>query len=557
MTKLTRRALVSAAPLLAAAVAAPARGASAARGAFTHSVASGDPTSSAVILWTRFVPETPTAATIGWEVAEDETFRRIVARGEGTASLFDDYCVKVDARGLAPGRSYAFRFSSASGFSPTGLTRTAPAGAAQSLTMAVFSCSNYGFGHFPAYGHAAKNPDIDLCVHTGDYIYEYGIGGYPSLADTAPGRVIDPATEIVSLSDYHRRYAGYRLDPDLQELHRVKPFMAIWDDHELANDAWRDGAQNHQPDTEGSWVVRRAMAAKAYADWLPIRRQADLLHIYRTLHWGDLASIILLDTRLIGRDQQLDWRAALTPAMDQGEAAVAAAAQKFMRDEISAPSRTLLGQAQEDWMRAQLQRSKARGVTWQVLGQQLVMGHQSLAADMPSLLPDTANDWQRRWATTGAGLGRAGLSWNLDSWGGYEAARGRFLQACATDANNAIVLSGDSHNGWANNLPGGRDGRPAAVEMAGLSVSSGGMERAFSKGEPGARERAMLAANRELAWCDVTHRGYSTVKLTRAAAEVDWIAFENVATRDAPVASITKSRAEATRAHGVGAWQFG
>lgn len=556
MTRLTRRALLASAPLLLATT-APARGASTSRGVFTHGVASGDPTSSAVILWTRFMPETPGPATVGWEVAEDDTFTRIIARGEATTSLFDDYCVKVDARGLPAGRKFAYRFSSASGFSPTGLTRTAPAGDAASLTVAVFSCANIPFGYFRAYAHAAARGDIDVCVHTGDYIYEYAVGGYPSAAESVAGRTADPATEIVSLSDYHRRYASYRTDPDLQELHRVAPFVCIWDDHELANDAWLDGAQNHQPATEGSWVVRRSMAAKAFADWLPIRRQSDLLHIYRSLDWGTLATIVLLDTRLIGRDRQLDWRPALATAADQGEAAVAAAAQKLMREEIAAPARSLLGLPQEAWMRAQLQRSKARGATWQVLAQQLVVGNQMFSPDVTALLSDTASDFSKKWAATGAGLGRLGYGWNLDSWSGYVAARERFLQSCATDASNAIVLSGDSHCAWANNLPGGRNGRPAAIEMAGTSVTSGGFERTFSKGEPADRARAFVSANPELAWCDVTHRGYSTVKLTRAGAEVEWVAFDNVLTRDAQVRAITTSRAEATRAHGVGAWQFG
>lgn len=553
MTKLTRRTLLASAPLLAAAT--PARGATTARGAFTHGVASGDPTSSAVILWTRFVPEAAGQATIGWEVAEDDTFRRILAKGEAVSSPFDDHCVKVDARGLPAGRRLAYRFASASGFSPTGLTRTAPAGDAASLTLAVFSCANLPFGYFRAYADAAKRDDLDLCVHTGDYIYEFQKGVYPSAAETVAERTIDPLVETVSLSDYHRRYANYRADPDLQELHRVAPFACIWDDHEFANDTYWDGAQNHQPDKEGAWIVRRAAAAKAFADWMPIRRQSDLLHIYRTLDWGTLASVVLLDTRLIGRDKQLDWRSALAGVAD--DAALNVAAQNFMRDAIGAPTRTLLGKTQEDWMRAQLRRSRARGATWQVLAQQLVVGNQMFSSEVVATLEDSASAGSKQWANTGAALGRLGYGWNLDAWSGYVAARQRFLQSCAADAANAIVLSGDSHCAWANNLPGGRDGRPAAIEVAGTSVSSGGFERTFDKGTPEDRARAFVGANPELAWCDVTHRGYAVVKLTRAGAETQWTAFENVLTRDAPVHSVTTSRAEATKSHGVGKWQFG
>ena len=555
MSQVTRRALLISAPL--AAVAAPAAAQTRARGAFTHGVASGDPTVTSVILWTRFVPATPGAARITWEVAEDERFARVRARGEANASALKDHCVKVDARGLAPGRRYFYRFLSAGDASPTGLTRTAPAGGVASLSLAVLSCANKPFGYFHAYAHAAARNDIDLCIHTGDYIYEYPRGTYPGAGEAVAGRSIDPATETVALSDYHARYASYRSDPGLQELHRRTPFLVTWDDHELSNDAWKDGAENHQPATEGEWSVRRAVAAAAYDDWLPIRRQTSLLQIYRRLEWGSLATILMLDSRLIGRDRQLDWRPVLEPVLGRGDAAMAQAINTFGRTQLGDANRSLLGAPQEAWMRREMRRSKARGVTWQVLAQQLVMGKQGFPAAAASLLPDTVSERTKQFVATGALANSQGYGWNLDAWSGYPPARERFLQSCAEDGANALVLSGDSHNAWANNLPGGRDGRPAAIELAGASITSPGFERTFRNAAPGAREAAMVGANAELAWCDVTRRGYAVATLTREKVSVDWLAFESVTTPTAPTPTITKSSAEATRAHGVGKWQFG
>lgn len=555
MVRTTRRALLGAAALVAAA--RPAHASDLAKGRFTHGVASGDPTSAAVILWTRFVPDDPAStATVRWEMAEDESFARVRAGGEATASRFDDWCVKVDAGGLQPGRRYFYRFLAAGGPSPVGRTCTTPGRGAPPLTFALFSCSNLPFGYFHAYADAAARDDIDLWFHVGDYIYEYQRGVYPSAQDAVAGRTIEPAGETITLSDYHARYASYRLDPALQELHRVKPFIGVWDDHELTNDAWWDGAQNHQPATEGDWTVRRMLAAKAYDDWMPIRRQTSLLQIYRRLDWGDLATLVMLDTRLIGREKQLDWRAALQPAMQEGGAALVKAAQTFAAGPLADPRRTLLGAPQEAWLRAELQRSKARGAPWQVLAQQLVTGVQKLPPAMAALLPADASAWSKQWAGAGATVGAAGFAWNLDSWSGYPAARTRFLQSCATDAANALVLSGDSHNAWANNLPGGKDGRPAAVEIATSSVSSTGFEKTFSGGAPGAREAAMLAANEELAWCDVTRRGYATAKLTRTAAEAEWIGFEDITKPEPGARTVTRASVEASARHGVGPWRF-
>ncbi|WP_256439010.1 alkaline phosphatase [Erythrobacter sp. JK5] len=296
---LTRRGLFSLAGASAALASAPAVARSFGSG-FTHSVASGEPQSDSVMLWTRYVAGAET--TLDWQVSESEDFVRTVAQGQVAASPERDWCAKAVAGGLAADRWYYFRFVAPDGTaSPVGRTRTLPQGPSQRFRMAVFSCANFGFGWFNAYAHAAEANDCDLAVHLGDYIYEYGRDNYPGPAEANPARPLYPDTEIVALTDYRLRYATYRADPDLQRLHQVLPMISVWDDHESANDSWRDGAQNHQPETEGEWAVRKAVAKQVYREWMPVSDEP-----YATYDIGDLATLFRLDTRLEGRDRQLD-----------------------------------------------------------------------------------------------------------------------------------------------------------------------------------------------------------------------------------------------------------
>ncbi|MGE0740222.1 MAG: alkaline phosphatase [Hyphomonadaceae bacterium] len=549
---IARRSLLTAVPL---AVVAPraAWANTLSHGVFSHGVASGDPLPDGFIIWTRFAHANE--GRIAWEVAEDEAFARIVQRGEARAAFASDFCVKVDVRGLSPARVYFYRFLSASGPSLTGETRTAPTGGADSLTVAVFSCANMPFGYFNAYRHAAARRDIDLVLHTGDYIYEIQRGAYPSAEEAIPGRIIDPANETVTLSDYYQRYASYHTDADLLELRRTKPMSVVWDDHEIANDTWRDGAQAHHEPTEGRFLDRVAAATKAYFDWMPIRRpEARSARLYRSLDWGDLARIVLLDTRYIGRDRQIDYRSALMPQLLQGGADAAAVVAQFRRDVLDDPNRTMLGAAQESWFAETLADSKQRGQTWQIVTQQVVMGEQIAPTGLTRLLPDDISPGSRQWFAAGEQVSALGLPWNLDSWGGYPAARARFLAACAANANNAVVLGGDSHNCWINNLAAADGARLAAVEVAGGSVASPGFERSLSRAAPGEREALLRSANAHLAWCDLTNRGYAALRFTRETCTTEWHAFADVRTRndDAPIVARLVSAASATA--GPGGW---
>jgi alkaline phosphatase D len=553
--RIARRSLLSAAALTPALACSTAWARGLSNGAFTHGVASGDPLTDSVIIWTRFVHGSD--GRVGWEIAEDEAFANVAQRGEAIARFTSDFCVKVDVRGLAPGRRYFYRFLAASGPSLTGRTRTAPDGAAEQLTVALFSCSNFPFGYFHAYGHAAEREDIDLALHVGDYIYEYARGSYPAAAETVTGRVINPMGEIIRLGDYYQRYATYHTDPDLQELRRLKPMATVWDDHELTNDTWREGAQNHQPETEGAFVDRIAAASKAYFDWMPIRRPEQRgARLYRSLDWGDLARIVLLDTRFFGRDEKLDYRTSLAPQLAQGGAEAQAAVAEFRRALLDNPSRTLLGAAQEAWFAEALAGSKSRGQPWQIVAQQVVMGEQFIPQGFSSLLPDDSSAGTRQWIAAGEQICALGLPWNLDSWGGYPAARARFLAACAANANNAVVLGGDSHNCWVNNLAAAASDRLAAIEFAGGSVTSPGFERSLSRAAPGEREHLLRSANSALAWCDATHRGYATLSFTRGACAAEWVAFQSVVSPEAGTPTVTRLNASASATGGPGAWSI-
>lgn len=543
-----RRSLLLAATLAAAPRAAWAQSLSS--GAFTHGIASGDPLPDGFIIWTRFTGE-----RLAWEVAEDEAFARVVQRGEVRASFANDFCVKADVRGLQPGRPYFYRFLSASGPSLTGRSLTAPASGGERLKVALFSCANFPFGYFHAYGHAAARDDIDLVLHAGDYIYEIQRGSYPSAADTVPGRIIDPVRETVSLSDYYQRYATYHTDQNLLELRRLKPMSAVWDDHELVNDTWRNGARDHQTPTEGLFTDRMAAASKAYFDWMPLRRpNAASVQLYRSLDWGDLARIVLLDTRLIGRDLQLDYRTTLAPQLAQGGADAAALAAEFRQSVLDNPNRTMLGGAQEQWFAQTLAESKRRGQTWQVITQQVVMGAQIAPAGMTRLLPENVSPGSRTWFAAGEQMSALGLPWNLDSWNGYPAARARFLAACEQHANNAVVLGGDSHNCWVNNLAAAGGNRLAALEFAGGSVTSPGFERSLTNAAPGEREALMRSSNEHMAFCDLTSRGYATLSFTREACAAEWLAFDDIRSPIASAPRVTRLNAAASMGAGPGAW---
>jgi alkaline phosphatase D len=482
----------------------------AARG-FTHNVASGEPRQHSVLLWTRYVPRSGDSARLTWEVSPSPSFSRIASSGEAIVQAAHDFTVKPVAGGLAPGRWYYFRFRDRHGHSsPVGRTRTLPDGPVDRFKLALFSCSNIGFGWFNAYAHAAARRDLDLTIHVGDYLYEYQRNGYPSLEDTV--RRVVPTTELIHLADYRMRYASYRSDADLQQLHARFPMIAMWDDHESANDSWVGGAENHQPATEGPWSARKAAAVQAYHEWLPV--SAD----WEDYDVGELATIFKIETRLTARTKQL-W----LPDAVKGKPDLDAAIVTFRDGPWQDPARTLMGPEQERWLADAFRRSTARGAKWQVLAQQTVMG--------PTLLPTEAANWSppNNPSAIDLAASRLGLPFNLDNWDGYPAARQRLLTSAANANANLIVLSGDSHNAWAYDHD--VDGAPVGVEFGGQSVTSPGWEKDLTAVAPAELARELIARNPTLKWADTSRRGYVTVELTPAKATGEWLFMDTIRQR--------------------------
>lgn len=507
---ITRRNLLTAGAGLAL-VGLPGRAFAQPTSGFTHSVASGDPRQTSVVLWTRYVAPSPVRLKV--EVAEDEAFARIVLAGETEASPADDGCAHAWADGLAPGRWYYYRFTAPDGqASDTGRTRTLPSGATKNFRIAVVGCSNGTSGWFNAYAHAAAREDIDLVVHTGDYIYESPL----TRADAQPGlareRGLAPPGELLALADYRQRYATYRNDPDLAALHRRLPMIAVWDDHETANNSWRDGASGHSPASEGAWTVRKGAGVRAWREWLPMRQ-----NWYDSYQIGDLATLFRLETRLLGRSRQLD---------DDLDAVLASGgdlAQKlkaFGAGPLADATRAMMNPGQERWLADGLKSSVGSAARWQILAQQVIVGatrfpKTAAAWVKGDVSPDLQADLERRNRLTDLGL-----PYSLDKWDGYPAARKRLYDSARAANANLVTLTGDSHNAWAFDL--GDEAGPVGVEFAGQSVSSYGFERRFT-GDPARIAADFIATNPNLRWMDASQRGYFSLDITHEHVEAEYV----------------------------------
>ena len=457
---------------------------------FRHGVASGDPLTDRVILWTRVTPAAGgVAQSVSWELARDEKFTRVVTRGELQTGAARDFTVKVDAVGLEPGAVYYYRFLANKERSPIGRTKTLPANTVSRVRLGVVSCSNLPQGYFNAYACLA-NRDVDAVLHLGDYFYEYPNKQYGD--GTALGRIPAPDKEIISLQEYRERHAQYKADPDSQEIHRRHPFIVTWDDHEFANNTWWGGAENHTPATEGDWTIRRAAAVQSYYEWMPIREDLQTLtpRIYRTFRFGDLTTLFMLDTRLVGRDQEVDRKD------------VAA---------LASPTRSLLGPAQENWLAREFSESVRGNTAWNVLGQQVKFAHQAA--------PGTAIP-------------------NADTWDGYQVSRDRvFDMVEQIKVNNLAVLTGDIHSSWAYDLPrrpfDGYDRKSGkgslGVEFAGTSISS---PSNIGAGPEGPKQLAGYVASRpHLHYVDGRYRGYFILDMTRERMQADFYSVATVQER--------------------------
>jgi alkaline phosphatase D len=522
---------------------------------FTHGVASGDPDQTSLVLWTRVSVQTPATVPVRWRIARDEGFTDIVAAGLFETSAARDYTVKVLAEGLTPGQTYVYGFDVGTTASPVGKARTLAASGTEPLKIAFFSCSNYPAGYFNAYKAMADRGDVDFAIHLGDYIYEYGADGYAVDFGKTVGRVPDPVVEIVSLSDYRARYAQYRADADLQAAHAACPWFCTWDDHESTNDSWKDGAENHNPDQgEGDWAVRKSAAVQAYLEWMPVRdpeagRPREAL--WRTFEFGDLATLVLLESRLSGRSEMLDWGEMLDISSEQ---AIRTSAMMGMA-RANDPARTMLGIEQEAFVAEAIKASASKGKTWQILGNQVIM-----ARVIPPNLYDMLSPEQR---TELSALGdfverllqftRLGLPWNLDAWDGFPAGRQRLYEAAKAAGARLITLTGDTHTAWANELLTGAPGAAETVrigaEFGCTSVSSPGLGDYLKV--PGLGQ-LFADKNAEVVWHNPDGRGFTMLHVSAEQVKAEFMLVSTVFSREFTTA-IDKSFVVKPEAIGVGA----
>jgi alkaline phosphatase D len=535
---------------------------------FRYGVASGDPLTDRVMLWTHAkVPGSDAAVPLTWQVASDSGFTAIVSSGQVEALQANGFTAKVDASGLTAGSNYFYRFRDATGADSTvGSTRTLPTAGIASVKLAVFSCALYSEGFFHVYSEAAQS-DAQYALHLGDYIYEYGADPreYGNQDALALGRVAIPVTDLVSLNDYRLRYAQYRLDADLQRLHAKMPWIAVWDDHEFADNAYVDGAVNHDPARQGDWATRKQMAARAYHEWLPIRTPdpANLLKIYRRFDFGSLLSLHMLDIRIEGRDRQYDSFGDADLGIGRYVAGVTP-----VNGVLPDASRHIMSTVQQDWLTSGIGASTA---SWQFLGSQDIMARLWLPASVLQKLvgvavsnPPTATqadvaaaisaylDAKATRATAGAGAltpAQAGLldpalnpllPYNLDAWDGYPVQREVILNTIKSLNKNLVVLSGDSHNAWFNRITT-LAGVKVGVEFAGSSVSAPGLERVGLGALAASLDGSVLVPQLgssvigaglglvdDLAYADTIRRGYLLMTVTSASVKGEYVFVDTV-----------------------------
>ncbi|MEO0998626.1 MAG: alkaline phosphatase D family protein, partial [Pseudomonadota bacterium] len=495
---LTRRRLLEAAWLMAAAASQPA-GASPRH--FLHGVASGDPLADRVILWTR-VSGVDRVTEVAWELARSPDFSAAVARGTTSADPARDCTVKLDPGGLQPGQVYYYRFRVGDELSPIGRTRTLPGADADGVRLAIVSCSNYPAGYFNVYRALGQRHDLDAVLHLGDYIYEYAVDGYASERAAEFGRLSKPRGELLTLADYRTRHAQYKTDPDLQYVHGRLPFIVSWDDHEVANNSWTGGAQNHNPG-EGAYAERVRNALTAYYEWMPIRENAERSReaAYRSFDFGGIATVAMIETRLSGRSEPASFQRDLPPRRtffdaERPDQAVTAPAdgsgagllavpgvfdltttpptavtdyrrlsrlnaadalpqgygrlpdtERFEREVLSRPERQLLDTAQRRWLAATLDDAARRGQAHRLIGNQTLMSPVR-SADLTGVLSGERLAALPEYLQALIPLTQYDLPADLDNWDGYPAERARVLELMRA-SGGATVVTGDTHNGWA------------------------------------------------------------------------------------------------------------
>ncbi|MDQ3946159.1 MAG: alkaline phosphatase D family protein [Actinomycetota bacterium] len=418
------------------------------------------------MIWTRIsgADTHDGSVPVHWRLGTGAAVTDIVAEGDTETGPERDFTVQVEVGGLRPATTYWYGFGVGEAVSPVGRTRTAPVGPVDHLRVGVVCCSHYETGYFNAYGRLADR-DLDVVLHLGDSIYE-------DRARRSRGvRMHEAPARVITLADYRRRYAQYRTDPDFRSLLARHPVVAVWDDHELVGGAWRDGAARHVPDTDGDWCSRLEAATRAYREWTPLRLPdpADPMRLWRQVRLGNLGQLLILDTRLAGRERPAAGRRAVVRVWDR--------------------RRQLLGKAQWRWLERELSRPAAG---WRLVASQVMVAPVAVAP------------------------GRLGI--NPGMWDGYPAERDRLLKLLAAHRGEAVVVSGDLHSSWASELG-------PAVEVSAPAVSAPTFARALAPRAAGAHllfDWILRRANRHVRYVDTAGHGYVVLDLTPDRLEAQW-----------------------------------
>ena len=455
---------------------------------FYHGVASGDPLHNSLIIWTRVTPENVGEVSVKWAISTNQDVSSPSQSGSIATDVSKDYTLKIDVKGLKPNTTYYYQFEALNKKSAIGRAKTAAKDGNAPVKLAVVSCSNYEAGYYNAFARIAEKKDLNAVVHLGDYIYEYQPGGY---GDSTLNRKHLPAKEITTLSDYRTRYAQYRLDKDFQKVHQVHPFITIWDDHEVANNVYKEGAQNHQPE-DGDFQTRKEAAKQAYFEWLPVRESATK-DIYRTVHFGNLVDLIMLDERLAGRTYPVD---------------------SMTQTEFNDASRSMLGAKQLNWFKNELKNSKA---SWKVIGNQVIFSALNLKQ-----------------------LGY-GSSVNLDAWDGYPYEQqqiSQFLQK--NQIKNVIITAGDTHSCWAFEVPidvekyqSNALENTIAIEFGTTSITSANSDERLAVEEVKKAEAVLLNENPHLKYVNLRDHGYMVLSLSAEEAVAEWFFVDKINTPSA------------------------
>ncbi|GAA6136287.1 alkaline phosphatase [Arenicella sp. 4NH20-0111] len=495
---------------------------------YRHGVASGDPASDSVVLWTRLsVASTNSDANVSWELAESPDFNSLVAQGDCLTNKEKDFTVKVIPSRLNPGTTYYYRFVFRGSPSPVGRTKTLPTGRVEKYGVALASCSNFAFGYFNAYDAIAKDTNVDLVLHTGDYIYEYGAQGWGSEVAQKLNRVHEPAHETITLDDYRTRHAQYKTDKGSQAMHAAHPLVSCWDDHESANNPWLSGAQNHQTKTEGEWTDRRAASVQAYYEWMPIRDPKSMderLAFSRAYKIGDLADLVTLETRHTARAEQINYLN-YTDKINSIEDA-----NRFKSMIIGAPGREMLSRRTEQLVKDTFTSTQHR--PWRLLGNASPIARM-LVPDINKLKileDERPEQLETKAAKALKWKAKYNLPFYTDTWDGYPWARQKFYEACqSVDATDLIFLTGDSHSFWMNQLNDDH-GTPMGIELGTAGITSPGdfIESGYSGDVARKLDRAFESQLDEVVWTDNFHQGYVRLNLTQSNAKTSFIAISTV-----------------------------